>query len=118
MSRTQLPSRTHRIRSRTWPRSTRSCANGTLIAAPQDQYNLERDIEAKGPPTQNWIRSKRSELFDEYLKDVNQGLAHFPLKSGGVTADGQNSYQAPQAVSDVQPAPRQQPVERPLSRYP
>ena len=59
------------------------------ISAPQDRFNLERDIETHAP-TQNSCRCTMSTIFDQNLKDGSKVLSDLPLKPGGVNTDGQN----------------------------
>jgi hypothetical protein len=58
------------------------------ISAPQDRFNMERDIEIH-VPTHNSSRCTMSSIFDQYLKDESKVISNLPLKMGGVNTDGQ-----------------------------
>ena len=59
------------------------------ISAAQDKLNLQRDMENRGIPSENSLRTTMAAAFHEYLKNKNKTTADLPLKPGGVRTDGQ-----------------------------
>jgi hypothetical protein len=59
------------------------------ISVAQDKLNLQRDMESRGIPSPNSLRSTMAGAFNEHMKNKNKTAVDLPLKSGGVRTGGQ-----------------------------
>ena len=48
------------------------------ISAAQDKLNLQRDMENRGIPSENSLRTTMVAAFHEYLKNKNKTTAELP----------------------------------------